>query len=245
MSLSAPCTTRSLIAGIERTRTLPPSFGISCLRAGSGTYVRRLSSSAICSRKASTPCVSMAAKVTPSLPGAPSFFLASAYASRNVSSLQTWTYNPQNFQDVSAFALTYILRLRSCKSMDAFVISSLPSLCWRLCKWQGPFAPRPLRRFIATTDPAATLSPSADFPVSPVIRPTLFRRFLAGTRRASPAAQHVLVTVLSLSPRQGGQPYRSVFGWSCCLHPYAVGSALGDTCFEATIRSLLIRPGDS
>src|SRR5271154_6189676 len=27
-----------------------------------------------------------------------------------------------------AFALTYILRLRSCKSMDAFVISSLPSL---------------------------------------------------------------------------------------------------------------------
>src|SRR5208337_5596789 len=36
--------------------------------------------------------------------------------------------NPQNFQDVSAFALTYILRLRSCKSMDAFVISSLPSL---------------------------------------------------------------------------------------------------------------------
>src|SRR5215469_7266095 len=36
MSLSAPCTTRSRIAGIERTRTLPPSFGISCLRAGSG-----------------------------------------------------------------------------------------------------------------------------------------------------------------------------------------------------------------
>ena len=36
--------------------------------------------------------------------------------------------NPRNFQDVSAFALTYILRLRSCKSMDAFVISSLPSL---------------------------------------------------------------------------------------------------------------------
>src|SRR6202008_2397705 len=26
MSLSAPCTTRSRIAGIDRTRTLPPSF---------------------------------------------------------------------------------------------------------------------------------------------------------------------------------------------------------------------------
>jgi hypothetical protein len=36
LSLSAPCTTLSRIAGIDRTRTLPPSFGISCFRAGSG-----------------------------------------------------------------------------------------------------------------------------------------------------------------------------------------------------------------
>ena len=36
--------------------------------------------------------------------------------------------SPQGLWDLSAFALTYILRLRSCKSMDAFVISSLPSL---------------------------------------------------------------------------------------------------------------------
>jgi hypothetical protein len=46
------------------------------LGGGSGTYLRRTSSCAICSRKASTPCVSMAAKVTPSMPGAPSFSLA-------------------------------------------------------------------------------------------------------------------------------------------------------------------------
>ena len=102
----------------------------------------------------------------------------------------------------SAFTLTYILRLRSCKSMDAFVISSLPSLRRRRCEWQGPFAPRTLLRFIATADPAATLSSSADFPVSPVIRPTLLRRFLGGTRRASPVARHVLVTVLSLPPAE-------------------------------------------
>src|SRR5215467_5377944 len=89
--------------------------------------MRPTSSSLICPRNASTPCASMTAKVTPSTPGAPSFFLASAYASRSVSILQTWTYKPQKRQDVSAFALTYSLRLRSCKSMDAFVISSLPS----------------------------------------------------------------------------------------------------------------------
>ncbi len=65
-----------------------------------------LSSSLIRTRNASTPCASMAAKVTPSSPGAPSFFRASAYAARRVSSLQTWTYKPQNRQDASAFALT-------------------------------------------------------------------------------------------------------------------------------------------
>jgi hypothetical protein len=60
--------------------------------------------------------------VTPSIPGAPSFLLAISYAARRVSILQTWTYSPQNRQDGSAFALKYILRLRSCKSSDAFVI---------------------------------------------------------------------------------------------------------------------------
>src|SRR3954454_20372587 len=68
----------------------------------------------------------MASNVTPSIPGAPSFFLAIAYAARRVSILQTWTYSPQKRQDGSAFALTYRLLLRSCKMMGAFVISPLP-----------------------------------------------------------------------------------------------------------------------
>src|SRR5205807_10157097 len=59
-------------------------------------------------------------------------------------------------------------------------IASLPSLRWRHCKWQGPFAPRTLLRVLATPDPAATLSSSADFPVSPVIRPTLPADFAPG-----------------------------------------------------------------
>src|SRR5258706_286416 len=46
--------------------------------------------------------------------------------------------------------------------MDAFVISSLPSpMLEAFAKWQGPFAPRTLLRFIASTDPSATLSSSA------------------------------------------------------------------------------------
>src|SRR4249920_2585177 len=80
----------------------------------------------------------MASKVTPSIPGAPSFILAISYAARRVSILQTWTYSPQNRQDGSVFALTYILRLRSCKSMDAFVISSLPSPMLETLQMAGP-----------------------------------------------------------------------------------------------------------
>jgi hypothetical protein len=48
---------------------------------------------------------SMAANVTPSIPGAPLFAFAAAYAVRSVSRLPTWTYSPQKRQDGSAFAL--------------------------------------------------------------------------------------------------------------------------------------------
>jgi hypothetical protein len=41
--------------------------------------------------------------------------------------------------------------------------------------FNSPLAPRELLRFFATTDPSATLSPSIDFPVGPVIRSTLLR----------------------------------------------------------------------
>ena len=67
---------------------------------------------------------------------------------------------------------------------------------------QGPFAPRELPRFTATTDPAAALSPSAHFPVVAGYRADPLQGFLPGVRRASPVAQHVLVTVPPLPPRQ-------------------------------------------
>src|SRR5215510_9975821 len=113
MSLRAPWTTRSRIVGIERTRTLvPPSFGIAFCRNRIGRYVRVTSASRICSRNGSTPLASMSANVTPSIPGAPLLALAIRYASRRVAILQTWTSRPQNRQDGSAFAFTYILMLQ-------------------------------------------------------------------------------------------------------------------------------------
>src|SRR5215813_4529557 len=90
----------------------------------------------------------MASKLTPSVPEAPSLFLASAYAARSVSILQTWTYKPQKRQVVSVFALTYILLLRSCKLMDAFGVSSLPSLLSEKLQTAGP-----LRSSVLTPTP--------------------------------------------------------------------------------------------
>ena len=74
------------------------------------------------------------------------------------------------------------------------------------------------------------------FPVEPVIRSTLLRRFLAGTRRASPVARHVLAAVLSLPPRRSEEPLRSDFGSPCRLHPPVGGSAFGATHFRGHFR---------
>src|SRR3979411_2077994 len=181
----------------------------------------------------------MASKVTPSIPGAPSLLLAISYAARKVSILQTWTYIPQNRQDGSAFALTYILRLRSCKSMDAFVISSLiangraPSL-------RGHYSASSLLR---TQPPPSRRRPTSRF-----------RRLygLPCSDDFAPGRGGLLQLLgMSLSP--------------CCrFHPAEVNIRIGQSSaahaafalrlkarpsgiliFEATMRSLLLRPGDS
>ena len=92
---------------------------------------------------------------------------------------------------------------------------------------QGPFAPRALPRFVATTSLAATVSSSVDFPVVAGYTTDLLHRFLDGTRTVSPVAQHVLVTVLPLPPRRSDMPHRSVCAMSCCLRPTLEGSASG------------------
>src|SRR5437667_303284 len=103
---------------------------------------------------------------------------------------------------------------------------------------------------LRTQPPPSRLRPTSRF--SPVIRPTLLRRFRVGTRRASPVARHVLVTVLSLPPRRGEHPYASVFGCSCRLRPPVEGSALGHTPLRGhtaftfnTARGLIASPGET
>src|SRR5271168_2131476 len=88
--------------------------------------------------------------------------------------------------------------------MGAFLISPLPPFLLEPYKQQGLFAPRTLLRFLATTDPAESLSPSTDFPVSPVIRLPCSADF--------PTGRGGLLQLLSmtLSPCCPYQPRRSV-----------------------------------
>ena len=79
---------------------------------------------------------------------------------------------------VAAFAVTHSRCLRSCSVLGGVIKPPLPSFLTPTSVQQGSFAPRALPRFLATASPAATVSSSADFPGSPVIRPTWLRRFL-------------------------------------------------------------------
>jgi hypothetical protein len=74
---------------------------------------------------------------------------------------------------------------------------------------------------------------------------SLLRRFLDGTRRVSPVAQHDLVTVLSL-PTPPKCFAASVFcDAPCCLRPKSEGSAFGVQYSRGHTGSLALRPGDS
>src|SRR3984893_15644514 len=188
----------------------------------------------------------MASKVTPSIPGAPSFSLAISYATRRVSILQTWTYSPQNRQDGSAFALPYILRLRSCKSMDVFVISSLPSPM--LEAFANGRAPSLHGHYSASSLVRTHPPPSR-------LRPTSRGRRLYGlpcSRDFSPGRGGFLqVLTMSLSPCCRFLPAEAnsrIGQFSTGHSAFALrlrARPSGILIFEATMRSLLLRPGDS
>src|SRR5260370_37934203 len=129
-----------------------------------------------------------------------------------------WTYRPQKRQVGSAFALTYRLRLRSCKLMGAFVISPLPPML--LEPLQNSGAPSLHGHYSASPLLRTRPSPSRQSLTSRFRRlySSLLRRFRSGTRRASPVAWRILVIVLSLLPRQSVPPHQPDCDVACCLH---------------------------
>ena len=144
--------------------------------------------------------------------------------------------SPRRISPVSGLADRWVL------------LSGHPCLpcCRRSYEQQGPFAPRALPRFAATTSPSATLSSSADFPGSPVIRPTQLpwisprdeegfsSCWVCPGRRAvanHPAGGTRRVDRLATGPAAFAPPLRA--------------RPQGLRLFGATSRSLALRPGDS
>ncbi len=121
---------------------------------------------------------------------------------------------------------TYSLRLRSCRSTGAFIISPLPPVLTK-----ASCAVRSLRS-TGITPLHRSYEPRRHrlvFPPLPGVAG--YRRYLAsadfsvGTSTASPVAQHTLVTVLPLPPRWSESTYRSGFVDPCCLRLTLEGSA--------------------
>ena len=134
----------------------------------------------------------------------------------------------------SAFVLAYSLRLRSCRLMGAFVISSLP-----------PFLPETLQAAGSLRSTGVAPLPSLlQTPPSPSrLRPTsrglrlyglpCCRRFLGGTRRASPVARRVLChRAVTSSPRRSDGSSQPGYGPSCCLRLSVAGSTSGNLAFS-------------
>ena len=189
----------------------------------------------------------MASNVTPSMPGAPLFFLASAVGF--VERLPLADVDVQAPETPGRFGLRLdVDPPPQVLQIDGRLYHLAPAsrVGEGVAEQQGPFAPRALPRLDATAGPSATLSPSADFPGSPVIRPTWLRRFRGGTRRASPVARCVLVTVPSLPPRRSVPPRQPACDGPCCLRPHGCGLGLrGFALSGPPLRSLSLRPGDS
>jgi hypothetical protein len=150
------------------------------------------------------------------------------------------------FQPSSAFALGYILRLRSCRLLGAFLRTPLPPGFGRSYAQEGPLALQALPCFLATTDPAVTLSSSAAFPVgagyTTYLPPSLSRWDEEGFSSCSTRPCHRAVALTppecraaSVSMRRGMLP--SPLRWRFGLRGYALSGS--------PLRSLTLRPGDS
>src|SRR5882724_3039489 len=115
--------------------------------------------------------------------------------------------------------------------MDAFVISSLPSPMLETLQMAGPLRSAditPLHRYYGPSRHPLVFGRLPGFAgYTAYLAPTISRRDEEGF-----SSCFVLVAVLSLPPRRGEHPYRSVFGCSCGLRPPVEGSALGDTHFR-------------
>src|SRR5206468_12278729 len=118
--------------------------------------------------------------------------------------------------------------------------------CQSHYKQQGPFAPRTLLRFLATTDPAESLSSSTDFPVSPVIRFPCSADFATGRGGFLQLLSMTLSPCCPYQPRRSVTPHQSTATLHAAFARKVRAPPSGFRTFEAISGfTLALRPGDS
>ena len=128
--------------------------------------------------------------------------------------------------------------------MDALVISPLPPVLLEPYKQQGLFAPQTLLRFLTTTDPADSLSPSTDFPVSPVIRLPCSADFSTGRGGFLQLLSMTLSPCCPYQPRRSVSPHQSLRP-SMLPSPENGGLGLRVSVISGPYGFTALRPGDS
>src|SRR5580704_2715940 len=127
-------------------------------------------------------------------------------------------------------------------------LSSRPCLpcCRKNHSQQGRFAPRALPRLIATVDPSDSLSPSVRFPgvrgYTAYLAPLISDRDEEGLSSCSARPCHHAVDNHPAGVFQRISPFALVH---VAFAVDSAGSASEAESFEATTRSLALRPGDS
>ena len=132
--------------------------------------------------------------------------------------------------------------------MGGFLIHTLAFLVvGAICIQQGFFAPRALSRFITTTSPSETLSSSADFLASPVIRLSCSVRFLGQDEEGfSSSFRMSLQSCCRYCPARVVGRLRSGLRPSMLPSPYGWGLGLrGFSLSRPFLRLLSLRPNGS
>ena len=155
-------------------------------------------------------------------------------------------YSPQNSHDPSVFALAYSFRLRSCNSTGAFIISPLPPILTKPSLTAGPLRStgvNPLPRYYEPVRPPLMVG---RFPgvagYTAHLTPTISRRDETGIPSCVACPGHPAV-----DNHPAGECRRINQGATLtyCVHPFMAGSTSEVRHFEATSRSLALRPDNS
>src|ERR1700735_1798160 len=156
-----------------------------------------------------------------------------------------WTYRPQKRQVGSAFALTYRLRLRSCKLMGAFVISPLPPLLLEPLLTAGSLGSTDITPLLRYCGPLRHPLASSRLPGFAGYTVPCSADFAAGRGGLLQLLGASLSSCCRYYPARVSRRISQIATCHAALAPLPRARPLGLTFSGPPVRSLSLRPDDS